>query len=165
MIIDATFWVAVSFFIFISILIYLKVPQKLGDALNENINAIKDEVEDAEKLKEESKNILSEYEKKISSAQDEVKILLDTATDEAERHVLKINEEFYIQMENRKKNAEDRIKQIKIQAIKDIKNASVKIAFNSVESLLKNSLDKNKLSKIFIASLEETKLALKKKST
>ena len=165
MIIDATFWVAVSFFIFISILIYLKVPQKLGDALNENINAIKDEVQDAEKLKEESKNILSEYEKKISSAQDEVKILLDTATDEAERHVLKINEEFYIQMENRKKNAEDRIKQIKIQAIKDIKNASVKIAFNSVESLLKNSLDKNKLSKIFIASLEETKLALKKKST
>ena len=165
MIIDATFWVAVSFFIFISILIYLKVPQKLGDALNENINAIKDEVEDAEKLKEESKNILSEYEKKISSAQDEDKILLDTATDEAERHVLKINEEFYIQMENRKKNAEDRIKQIKIQAIKDIKNASVKIAFNSVESLLKNSLDKNKLSKIFIASLEETKLALKKKST
>jgi len=162
MIIDATFWVAVSFFIFISILIYLKVPQKLGDTLNENINAIKDEVEDAEKLKEESKNILSEYEKKISSAQDEVKILLDNATNEAERHVLKINEEFYIQMENRKKNAEDRIKQIKIQALKDIKNASVKIAFNSVESLLKNSLDKNKLSKIFIASLEETKLALKK---
>ena len=162
MIIDATFWVAVSFFIFISILTYLKVPQKLGDALNENINAIKDEVEDAEKLKEESKNILSEYEKKISSAQDEVKILLDNATNAAERHVLKINEEFYIQMENRKKNAEDRIKQIKIQALKDIKNASVKIAFNSVESLLKNSLDKNKLSKIFIASLEETKLALKK---
>ena len=165
MIIDATFWVAVSFFIFISILIYLKVPQKLGDALNENINAIKDEVEDAEKLKEESKNILSEYEKKISSAQDEVKILLDTATDEAERHVLKINEEFYIQMENRKKNAEDRIKQIKIQAIKDIKNASVKIAINSVESLLKNSLDKNKLNKIFASSINETKSVLKRKST
>ena len=165
MIIDATFWVAVSFFIFISILIYLKVPQKLGDALNENINAIKDEVEDAEKLKEESKNILSEYEKKISNSKAEIKFMIDAAIDKTEKHVLKTNEEFHIQTENRKKNTEDRIKQMKNEALKDIKNASVKIAINSVESLLKNSLDKSKLNKIFVSSIEETKSALKRKST
>ena len=91
--------------------------------------------------------------------------MLDTATDETEKYVLKTNEEFHNQMENRKKNTEDRIKQMKSQALKDIKNASVKIAISSVESLLKNSLDKNKLNKIFIASIEETKSALKKKST
>ena len=45
------------------------------------------------------------------------------------RNVLKTNEEFHIQMENRKKNTEDRIKQMKNQALKDIKNASVKILF------------------------------------
>ena len=33
MIIDATFWVAVSFFIFFGVLIYLKVPQKINNAL------------------------------------------------------------------------------------------------------------------------------------
>ena len=65
-------------------------------------------------------------------------------------------------MENRKKNTEDLIKQMKNQAIKDIKNASVKIAISSVQSLLKNSLDKNKLNKIFTTSIEETKSALKK---
>ena len=54
---------------------------------------------------------------------------------------------------------------MKRQALKDIKNASVKIAIDSVESLLKNSLDKNKLNKIFIDSVEETKFALKRKST
>ena len=162
MIIDATFWVAVSFFIFIGVLIYFKIPQKISDTLSENINTIKSEVEDAENLKEESKNILSEYEKKISNAKTEVKTMLDVATSEAEKHVLKTNEEFHSQMENRKKNTEDRIKQMKNQALKDIKNASVKIAINSVESLLKNSLDKNKLNKIFTASIEETKSALKK---
>ena len=165
MIIDATFWVAVSFFIFISILIYLKVPQKLGDALNENINAIKDEVEDAEKLKEESKNILSEYEKKISNAKNEIKKMIDAANEETDRSVLKSNEEFHIQMENRKKNTDEQIKQMKNQALKDIKNASVKISIQSVEILLKNSLDKSKLSKIFTSSIEETKSALKRKST
>ena len=51
--------------------------------------------------------------------------------------MLKTNEEFHIQMENRKKNTEDRIKQMKNEAIKDIKNTSVKIAMQSVESLLK----------------------------
>jgi len=165
MIIDATFWVAVSFFIFIGVLIYFKIPQKINDILNNNITSIKTEVDDAESLKDESKNILSEYEKKISNAKTEVKQMLDAAIDHAERNVLKANEEFHVQIENRKKNTEDRIKQIKNQALKDIKNASVKISIQAVEVLLKNSLDKNKLNKIFTTSVEETKLALKRKST
>jgi F-type H+-transporting ATPase subunit b len=165
MIIDATFWVAVSFFIFIGVLFYFNIPQKINSFLSEGITTIKNEVDDAEKLKEESRYILSEYEKKITNAKKEVKAMLDTATDEADKHVLRTNEEFHSQMENRKKNSEERIKQMKKQALKDIRNASVKITINSVESLLKNSLDKNKLNKIFISSVEETKLALKKKST
>tara|TARA_B110000211_G_scaffold223359_1_gene273180 strand:- start:81 stop:578 length:498 start_codon:yes stop_codon:yes gene_type:complete len=165
MIIDATFWVAVSFFIFLGVLVYFKIPQKIASTLNDSINAIKTEVNDAELLKEESKNILSEYEKKISNAKTEVKQMIDAATDDADKNVLKTNEEFYVQIENRKKNTEDQIKQMKNQALKDIKNASVKVSIQAVEILLKNSLDKNKLNKIFASSMEETKLALKRKST
>ena len=165
MIIDATFWVAVSFFIFLGVLIYFKIPQKIVSILNDNINTIKTEVDNAESLKEESKNILSEYEKKISNAKAEVKQMLDLATNDVDKNVLKTNEEFHIQMDNRKRNTEDRIKQMKNQALKDIKNASVKISIQAVEVLLKNSLDKNKLNKIFTSSIEETKSALKRKST
>ena len=165
MIIDATFWVAVSFFIFLGVLIYYKIPQKIASTLNDNISTIKIEVDDAESLKEESKNILSEYEKKISNAKAEVKQMVNSATDDADKNVLKTNEEFHTQMENRKKNTEDRIKQMKNQALKDIKNASVRISIQAVEVLLKNSLDKNKLNKIFSSSVEETKSALKRKST
>ena len=32
--IDATFWVAVSFFIFAGGLVYLKIPQKINEVLN-----------------------------------------------------------------------------------------------------------------------------------
>ena len=164
MIIDATFWVAISFFIFIGVLIYFNIPQKISSYLNENITAIRDEVNNAEKLKDESKYILSEHEKKIGNAKVEVKTILDAATNEAEKHVLKTNDEFHSQMENRKKNSEDRIKQMKNQALKDIKNASIKITIDALETLLKNSLDKNKLNKIFAASVEATKSALKTKS-
>ena len=165
MIIDATFWVAISFFIFLGVLIYFQIPQKIISVLNESIESIKIEVDNAESLKEESKNILSEYEKKISNAKNEVKQMIDVATEEADRTVLKTNEEFHIQMENRKKSTEDRIKQMKNQALKDIKNASVKISIQAVEVMLKNSLDKNKLNKIFNSSVDETKSALKRKST
>jgi len=91
--------------------------------------------------------------------------MIDKASEEAEKNVIKVNEEFHNLMENRKKNVEDRIKQLKSQAVKDIKNASVKIAIESVEKLIKNSLDKSKLDKIYTSSIEETKLALKKKSS
>ena len=164
MIIDATFWVAVSFFIFLGVLIYFKVPQKIITMLNNSINTIKAEVDDAESLKEESKNILSEYEKKISNAKTEISQMVNAATDDADRNLLKANEEFHIQMENRKRNTEERIKQMKNQALKDIKNASVRISIQAVEVLLKNSLDKNKLNKIFSSSVIETKSALKIKS-
>ena len=64
MTIDATFWVAVSFFIFVGLIFYFKIPEKVKSFLDENINNIRKQIDSAEKLKEEAKNILSENEKK-----------------------------------------------------------------------------------------------------
>ena len=68
MIIDATFWVAVSFFIFVGGLIYLKVPQKVNSSITNQINKIKKDLEEAERLKVEAKNLLSDYENKIDKS-------------------------------------------------------------------------------------------------
>ncbi|MEC7137276.1 MAG: ATPase [Pseudomonadota bacterium] len=163
--IDATFWVMISFFAFIGLLIYFKIPQKVKVTLEDNINNIRNQIDEADKLKEDAKNILTEHEKKISNSKAEVKQMIDKANEEAEKKVLKTNQEFHNLMETKKKNSEERIKQLKNQALKDIKNASVKVAIDSVEKLIKNSLDKSKLDKIYSSSLEETKLALRKKSS
>ena len=165
MTLDATFWVTVSFFIFLGILFYFKIPQKIKELLDQNILNIKNQISEAEKLKEDAKNILTEQEKKISSSKNKVKEMINKANEDAEKNMIKTNEEFHNFMEIRKKNAEEKIRQLKKQAEKDIKNASVKIAIESVEKLIKNSLDKSKLDKIYNSSIEETKLALKKKSS
>ena len=165
MTIDATFWVMISFFAFIGLLIYFKIPQKIKTTLDDNIDDIKNQIDEADKLKEDAKNILIEHEKKISNSKDEVKQMISKASEEAEKNVVKTNQDFHNLMETRKKNAEERVKQLKNQALKDIKNASVKVAIESVEKLIKNSLDKSKLDKIYSSSIEETKLALKKKSS
>jgi F-type H+-transporting ATPase subunit b len=165
MTIDATFWVMISFFLFIGLLIYFQIPQKIKTTLEESISNIRNQIDEANKLKEDAKNILTEHEKKISNSKADVKSMIAKASEESEKNIIKTNQNFYNLMENRKRNAEERIKQLKNQALKDIKNTSVKIAIESVEKLLKNSLDKSKLDKIYMSSIEETKLALKKKSS
>ena len=155
--IDATFWVAISFLLFVVLLFYFKVPQKIDQSLSESIKGIKSEIEHAEKLKDEAKNILSNYDTKISKSKTEIKKMLEDAEKQAEQNIIKTNEEFHEIIENRKKTAEDKIKQMKLQAIKDIKNLAVEIAMNSVEKIIKNSIDKKKLDKIYISSIDEAK--------
>ena len=162
--IAATFWVAISFLLFVVLLFYFKVPQKIDQSLNESIKGIKNEIEHAEKLKDEAKNILSDYDSKVSKSKAEIEKMLENAEKQSEQNIIKTNEDFHFVIENRKKTAEDKIKQMKLQAIKDMKNSAVEIAVKSVEKIIKNSIDKKKLDKIYISSIDEAKKILKNKS-
>ena len=161
MMIDATFWVAVSFFIFFGILIYLKIPQKINSSLTDQINEIKNELGEAEKLKIEAKTLLSDYENKIDKSKKETKEIINLAKEDSEKIILEKMEKFHQIMENKKKNAEQKIVQMKENALKDIKNISVKVSMEAVEHLIKKSIDKNKLEKFYTKSLEQAKTSLK----
>ena len=161
MTIDATFWVAVSFFIFFGGLIYLKVPQKINNSLIDQINEMKRELAEAEKLKIEAKNLLSNYENKIDKSKKETLEIINLAKKDSEKTILEKTEKFHQIIENKKKNAEQKIVQMKENAIKDIKNISVNISMEAVEHIIKNSIDKNKLERLYTKSLEQTKASLK----
>ena len=161
MTIDATFWVAVSFFIFLGCLIYLKVPQKINNSLTDQINKMRKELDEAEKLKVEAKNLLSNYENKIDKSKKEVLEIINLAKKDSEKTILEKTEKFHQTMESKKKNAEQKIVQMRENALRDIKNISVKISMEAVEHLIKNSIDKNKLEKLYTKSLEQAKTSLK----
>ena len=161
MIIDATFWVAISFFVFIGILIYLNVPQKVNDSLTSQITKIKKELNEAEKLKVEAKNLLSDYENKIDKSKKETQKIITLAQKDSEKNILDKSEKFHQLIEDRKKSAEQKITLMKENALKDIRNISIKISIAAVEHLIKNSIDKNKIDKIYTNSLLEVKTSLK----
>ena len=161
MMIDATFWVAVSFFIFFGIFIYLKIQQKINSSLTDQINEIRNELGEAEKLKIEAKTLLSDYENKIDKSKKETKEIINLAKEDNEKIILEKMEKFHQIMENKKKNAEQKIVQMKENALKDIKNISVKVSMEAVEHLIKKSIDKNKLEKFYTKSLEQAKTSLK----
>ena len=161
MIIDATFWVAVSFFIFVGGLIYLKVPQKVNSSITTQINKIKKDLEESEKLKVEAKNLLSDYENKIDKSKKEAQHIINIAKKDSEKNILDKTKKFHELLEERKKNAEQKIIQMKENALKDIKNLSIRVSVEAVEHLIKNSIDKNKIEKIYTESLDQVKDSLK----
>ena len=161
MIIDATFWVAVSFFIFIAGLIYLKMPQKINLSLTNKINEIKKELENAEKLKNEAKNLLSDYENKVDASKSETKEIINLSKKQSEKIIIDKTNKFHQEMDLKKKNVEQKIIQLKEDALYDIKKASIKISIEAVTNLIKNSVDKNKLENVYSKGLDQIKTALK----
>ena len=79
MTIDATFWVAVSFFLFIGLLVYFKIPQKVNEILNQLISNIKNEINESEKLRNEAKTLLDNSQSKLDSAGEEANKIIDQA--------------------------------------------------------------------------------------
>ena len=138
---DATFWVAVSFVIFFVGLIYLKVPQNVNSLLTKMIVDIKNEIDESEKLRSESKKLLDNAQSKLNSAE---------------------HEKFSKSAEIKKNLANIKISQMKDAAIKDVKDTSIKIAIEAVKKTISTSVDKSKLDTLFEKNLEETKIELKK---
>ena len=162
MAIDATFWVAISFIIFISILVYFKIPQKINETLNKIIFDIKNEIDESEKLRNESKILLDKTQSKLDSAALDAKKITDEAKNDSEKLVIEMNDKFHKMSEIKKNLAQTKISQMKESAIKEIKNTSVRIATDSVKKIISTSVDKSKLDNLFTKNLEETKTLLKK---
>ena len=154
MTIDATFWVAISFVLFIGLLVYFKIPQKINEMLNQLIVNIKNEIDESEKLRNEAKNLLDKSQKKLDSANSEALKITDQAKKDSENLVIEINEKFHKSAEIKKKLAEVKISQMKESALKEIKDTSIKIAVDSVKKIISTSVDKNKLDAIFEKDLE-----------
>ena len=162
MVIDSTFWVAVSFVIFFGALVYLKVPQKVNEILNKLISDIKNEINESEKLRTEAKTLLDKAQKKLDTAQTVSDEILEQAKRDSDKMVIELNDKFHKTSEIKKNLAENKIAQMKEAAIKEIKDASIKIAVDSVKKIITTSVDKSKLDTLFQKNLDETKEELKK---
>ena len=162
MVFDSTFWVAISFLIFFGIIFYFKIPQKVNELLSKMIIDIKKEIDESEKLRKESKDILDKSKVKLESANTETKQILENAQIDAENLIIEMNEKFYKSSEIKKNLAKNKINQMKMGAIKEIKNKSVKIAVDTVKKVISSSVDKSKLDSLFDKNLKETKEELNK---
>ncbi len=123
---------------------------------------IKNEIDESEKLRTESKKLLDNAQSKLYSVSVETKKILDQAKNESDKLVIDMNDKFHKSAEIKKNLAQTKINQMKEAAIKEIKDTSIRIAVNSVKKIITTSVDKSKLDNLFKKNLEETKSELKK---
>ena len=159
---DATFWVAISFVLFVALIFYFKIPIVVNTALLKQINEIKKELDEAEKLKDDAKNLLGEYEDKISKSKNEIKKIIDYASKESEKNILETTKKFHSAMDRKKNSMNLKIELMKDEAFKEAKDNSISIALESVEKIISSSIDRKKLDKLFNDDLFRAKEVLKK---
>ena len=152
---DATFWVAISFIIFCLIIIYQKIPRLINNLLDNKINEIKSEIDNAKNLKNESEQLLKKCKKKIEEVQMKRNEILSNEKKETEIFIHESENKFEQLIINKKKSLEQKLDQMKIKAIKDIQNISNKIALEAVKKIISNSVYDEKMKDINQKNLEK----------
>jgi F-type H+-transporting ATPase subunit b len=125
---DPTFWVAVGTVIFLGLTVYLGVPKMVGKMLDDRAAAIKAELEEAKRLRQEAEALLKEYRAKTANATQEAQAIVDAAKSAAERMAADARAQLAVQIERRGKMAEEKIAQAEAEAIADVRAAATATA-------------------------------------
>lgn len=157
---DATFWALVGLLIFIGIIAYAKVPGMISGALDKRADQIRNELEEAKKLREEAQQLLAEYQRKRKEAESEAESILSAAEREAAalREDAKAKTEEYVS--RRTAMAEQKIRQAEADAINEVRSSAVDLAIVAAEKLIASKVDSKASGELFKASLGELKARL-----
>jgi F-type H+-transporting ATPase subunit b len=133
---EAEFWVAIAFALFVGVLGYFGAHKKLVQGIDDRRDRIKAELDEARRLKEEAQALLAGYERKRQEVEREADAIIASAQAEAERlaaeAVAKV-EEFVVR---RTKMAQDKIAQAEAQALADVRSAAADAAVAAASSIL-----------------------------
>ena len=133
---DAAFWATIALFVFIGVVIYLKVPGMITKALDGRIKAIEAELAEAERLRLEAKFLLEEYESKRQAATTEAQSIVDAAREEAFRMTAEAKASLETLITRRTKAVEDKIAQAEAQAVAEVRSRSADVAVEAARVLL-----------------------------
>ena len=136
MVFDAAFWATIALFIFIGVVVYLKVPGMITKALDGRIKAIETELAEAERLRLEAKFLLEEYESKRLAAAKEAEDIVSAAREEAFRMTADAKTALEALIARRTKAVEDKIAQAESQAIAEVRARSADVAVEAARVLL-----------------------------
>ena len=134
----AEFWVAVAFLAFVAVLIKMKVPSLITTALDNRANAIRQELDQARRLREEAQDLLAEYQQKRRQADNEAKAIVEQARREAEMLQSESARALVESMERRSRLAEEKISRAEAQALGEVRAAAVEAAIAAAEQVLRS---------------------------
>lgn len=134
---DPLFWVALSFVVFVGLVLYYGVPAIVTKALDDRADAIRKELDEARKLREEAQALLSDYQRKAREAENEAKSIIEQAKIEAEALATDSRKALVESLERRSKIAEDKIARAEAQALSEVRSTAIETAIAAAHEILK----------------------------
>ena len=147
MLMEAETWVALAFVVFVS---GFGIHRTVLRALDHRRDRIKNEFDDARKLKDEAAKLLAEYRARRESAVREAEEIVSNAWAEAERTAAEAKTRMEEFVARRTKMAETKIAQAEAQAAADVRSAAAEAAIAAAERIL-SAETKGKLAAELIA--------------
>jgi F-type H+-transporting ATPase subunit b len=157
---DATFWAFVALIIFLGIVFYMKVPGMMAKSLDERANKIRNELDEARRLREEAQQLLAEYQRKRKEAEQEAGDIVAAAKREADQLVVEAQKKTEEYVARRTTLAEQKIGQAERDAVNEVRASAVDIAVEAARKLLGDKVDAKTGAELFNASLQEVKAKL-----
>ncbi len=125
---NTDFIVAVSFFLFIGVLFYFKVPSLLGGLLDKRAEGIQSELDEARALHEEAKELLASYQRKQLEVQEQADRIVAQAKESAKEAAEQAKVDLANSIERRVQAAQDQIASAEKGAVKQVRDEAARIA-------------------------------------
>ena len=151
---DPTFWVAVAFVLFV-IAVFKPIKTALIGGLDAKIKEIRQEVEEAEKLREEAQSLLANYQRQQRQALQTAEDIVSRAKDEAKSYHAQADEAMKEMVRRLEEQAREKIAQAEAAAVQEVKLLAVDIAISASEKLLAEKLVGDKGSRLIDKTISE----------
>jgi F-type H+-transporting ATPase subunit b len=157
---DAEFWVAVAFVVFLGVLAYLGVHNMMVKLIDQRRDRIKAELDEARRLKEEAQALLAQYQRKQREAEQEAAAIIAGASAEAERMLAEAKTKMEEFVARRSKMAETKIAQAEAQALADVRAAAAEAAVGAAERILRQVVKGEVADRLIVKGIDDVKTKL-----
>lgn len=148
------FWEALAFVIFVGAL-FKPVRNKVLGLLDQRILAIRNEIEEAEQLREQAQSTLASFQRKQRDVAQEAEQILAHAKEEAARIHQQGLKDLETMMARRQRMAEESIRQAELEAAHEIRGRAVELAVASAAKILGENLDSSKANALIDQAVAE----------
>lgn len=133
---NTNFVVLLAFVLFVGILLYAKVPAKIGGLLDARAVQIKAELDEARALRDEAKALLASYEKKQKDVAEQSERIVASAKEEAMAAAAQAKADLKVSIARRVAAAEDQIASAEQSAIRAVKDQAIAVAVAAAGDVL-----------------------------
>jgi F-type H+-transporting ATPase subunit b len=154
---EPEFWVAVSFFLFLGLVIYLGAHKKIAAALDARAASIAKELDEARRLREEAEKVLADYRRTQGDAAKEAEGIVTLASKEAEILAAETRRSMKEHFERRMKLAEDKISRAEADALREVRAAAADAAIAAAQAVIAEKLTPEAADKLVKQGIDALK--------